>query len=153
VTGLNSPRWTDQELLSELSKALHEPPLDENIIRAAQAAFTWRTVDAELEILSLSEGLEYAGAQVRGTGPRSPRTFAFHGERLNVQVEVDDTGIVGQLTPPGTGKVTLMTPDGPHATAETDEVGCFTLPPPPSGPVRLDCRLGADHFVTEWATL
>ena len=150
---MNLPRWTDHELLSELSKALEEPPLDENIIRAAQAAFTWRTVDAELEILSLSEGLEHAGAHVRGTGPGSPRTFAFRGERLSVAVEVDDAGIVGQLTPPGPGQVTLATPDGPHATVEADEVGCFTLPPAPSGPVRLDCRLGADHFVTEWATL
>ena len=154
MTGLNSPRWTDDELLSELGRALEEPPLDEKVIRAAQAAFTWRTVDAELEILSLDAGLEHAGAaQVRGTGPGSPRTFAFNGERLSVEVEVDDAGMVGQLTPPGPGQVTLVTPEGPHATVEADEVGCFTLPPAPSGPVRLDCRLGADHFVTEWATL
>jgi len=151
---LSSPRWTDRELLSELNKALEEPPLDENIIRAAQAAFTWRTVDAELEILSLDAGLEHAGtAQVRGTGPGSPRMLAFHGERLSVEVEVDDAGIVGQLTPPGPGQVTLVTPDGPRAATQADEVGCFALPPPPSGPVRLDCRLGDDHFVTEWTNL
>jgi hypothetical protein len=153
VAGLNSPRWTDEELLSELSKALGEPPLDENIIRAAQAALTWRTVDAELELLSLDAGLEHAGAaQVRGTGPGSPRTFAFHGERLSVEVEVDDAGMVGQLTPPGPGQVTLVTPGGPHAATQADEIGCFTLPVPPAGPARLDCRLGDDHFVTEWTT-
>lgn len=150
---MNSPRWTDHELLSELSKALEEPPVDENIIRAAQAAFTWRTVDAELEILSLGAGLEHAGAaQVRSTGPGSPRTFAFHGDRLGVEVEVNGAGIVGQLTPPGPGQVTLVTPDGPHAATQADEVGCFALPPPPPGPVRLDCQLGTDHFVTEWTT-
>ena len=151
---MNSPRWTDDELLSELGRALEEPPLDENIIRAAQAAFTWRTVDAELEILSLEAGLEHAGAaQVRGTGPGSPRMFAFHGERLSVELEIDDAGIVGQLTPPGAGQVTLMTPDGPQATTQTDEIGCFTLPPPPPGPIRLDCRVGTDHVVTEWTTV
>jgi hypothetical protein len=141
-------------VLSELGRALEEPPLDENIIRAAQAAFTWRTVDAELEILSLDAGLEHAGAaQVRSTGPGSPRMFAFHGERLSVELEIDDAGIVGQLTPPGAGQVTLMTPDGPHATTQTDEIGCFTLPPPPPGPIRLDCRVGTDHVVTEWTTV
>ena len=154
VAGVNSPRWTDEELLSELGKALKEPPLDENIIRAAQAAFTWRTVDAELELLSLDAGLEHAGAaQVRGAGPGSPRTFAFHGERLSVEVEVDDAGMVGQLIPPGSGQITLVTPGGAQAATQADEVGCFSLPVPPSGPARLDCRLGADHFVTEWATL
>jgi hypothetical protein len=151
---LNSPRWTDYELLSELGGALEEPPLDENIIRAAQAAFTWRTVDAELEILSLDAGLEHAGAaQVRGTGPGSPRIFAFHGGRLSVELEIDDAGIVGQLTPPEPGQVTLMTPDGQQATAQTDEIGCFTLPPPPPGPIRLDCRVGTGHVVTEWMTV
>ena len=150
---MNSPRWTDHELLSELSKALEEPPLDENIIRAAQAAFTWRTVDAELEILSLDAGLEHAGAaQVRGTGPGAPRTFAFHSERLSVEVEVDDAGIVGQLTPPGPGQVTLVTPGGSQAATQADEIGCFTLPVPPRCPARLDCQLGDDHFVTEWTT-
>jgi hypothetical protein len=153
VTGLNSPRWTDDELLSELGKALDEPPVDENIIRAAQAAFTWRTVDAELEMLSLDTGLVQAGAApVRGAGPGSPQTFTFHGERLSVEVEIDDAGIVGQLIPPGPGQVTMVTPGGPNATTQADEVGCFTLPTPPSGPVRLDCLLGADHFVTEWTT-
>jgi hypothetical protein len=152
VAGLNSPRWTDGELLSELSKALEEP-LDENIVRAAQAALTWRTVDAELEILSLDAGLEHAdAAQVRGGGPGAPRTFAFHGERLSVEVEADDAGIVGQLTPPGPGQVTLVTPDGPQAATQADEIGCFSLPVPPAGPARLDCRLGGDHFVTEWTT-
>jgi hypothetical protein len=151
---LNSPRWTDDELLSELSNALEEPPLDENIIRAAQAAFTWRTVDAELELLSLDADLAGAGAaQVRDAGAGSPRTFTFHSERLSVEVEVDDAGIVGQLTPPGPGQITLMTPDGRQETTEADEVGCFAFPPPPSGPVRLDCQLGTDHFITEWVTL
>jgi hypothetical protein len=156
---MNSPRWTDNELLSELSKALEpppleEPPVDESIIRAAQAAFTWRTVDAELEMLSLDAGLVQAdAAQVRGTGPGSPRTFTFHGERLSVEMEIDDAGIVGQLVPPGPGRVTMVTPGGPQATTQADDVGCFALPPPPSGPVRLDCLVGADHFVTEWTAL
>jgi len=46
VISVNSPRWTDDELLRELRSALREPPVDERYIRAAQAAFTWRTVDA-----------------------------------------------------------------------------------------------------------
>ncbi len=149
-----SPEWTDDELLQELRAAWGEEPVAESVIRAAQAAFTWRTVDAELELLSLdtSDALT-AGAPVRGDGPGEQRIFAFRGERLSVEIEIDGAGIVGQLTPPQPGQVTLVTAEGPQATAAADEIGCFTFPPPAPGPVRLDCRLGADHFVTEWVTV
>ena len=121
-----SPEWTDDELLQELRAALQEEPVAESVIRAAQAAFTWRTVDAELELLSLdtSDALA-AGALVRGDGPGEQRTFAFRGVRLSVEIEIDEDGIVGQLTPPGPARVTLLTADGPQAATEADEVGCF----------------------------
>ncbi|HEY1346297.1 MAG TPA: hypothetical protein VGF54_15025, partial [Streptosporangiaceae bacterium] len=136
-----SPGWTDDELLQELRSALQEEPVAESVIRAAQAAFTWRTVDAELELLSLDAADELAaGALVRG-GPGEQRSFAFHGERLSVEIEVDGAGIVGQLTPPQPGRVTLVTAEGPQATAQADEIGCFTFPPPAPGPLRLDCQL------------
>jgi hypothetical protein len=150
---LSSPHWTDDELLRELRAALQEPPVDEKYIRAAQAAFTWRTVDAELEILSLEAELGVSGtAGVRGSGRATPRMFAFHGEHLSVEIEIDDDGIVGQLTPPGPARVTLVTTDGPQAAADADEVGCFTLPPPRPGPMRLNCQRGHERFLTEWTS-
>lgn len=145
---MSSPHWTDDELLRELRDALQEPPVDERHIRAAQAAFTWRTVDADLEILGLETDLAPA-AEVRGSSA-APRTFTFHGERLSVEIEIDGDGVVGQLTPPGPARVTLLTADGPQAATDADEVGCFSLPPPPPGPMRLDCQRGADRFLTEW---
>jgi hypothetical protein len=154
VASVCSPGWTDDELLQELRAALQEEPVAESVIRAAQAAFTWRTVDAELELLSLdaSDALA-AGALVRGDEPGAQRTFAFHGERLSVEIEIDVAGIVGQLTPAQPGQVMLVTAEGPQATAQADEMGCFTFPPPTPGPLRLDCRVGTDHFATEWVTI
>jgi hypothetical protein len=148
-----SPEWTDDELLQELRSALQEEPVAESVIRAAQAAFTWRTVDAELELLSLEAGDELAAAALVRGGAGAQGSFAFHGERLIVEIEIDGAGIVGQLTPPQPGQVTLVSAEGPQATAQADEVGCFTFPPPAPGPLRLDCRLGADRFVTEWVTI
>jgi hypothetical protein len=46
----------------------------------------------------------------------------------------------------------LVTPDGPQAAADADEVGYFTLPLPPPGPMRLDCQRGSERFLTEWTT-
>ena len=127
--------------------------MDERLIRAAQAAFTWRTVDADLEILSLEAELTVSDtALVRDAGQGSTRVFTFQGERLTVEIEIDDDGIVGQLTPPGPARVTLVTPDGPHTAVDADEVGCFSLPAPPSGPMRLDCQRGSERFLTEWTS-
>ncbi len=127
--------------------------MDEKLIRAAQAAFTWRTVDADLEILSLESELAVSdSALVRDAGHGAPRVFTFQGERLSVEIEIDDDGIVGQLTPPGPARVTLVTADGPQAAADADEVGCFSLPAPPPGPMRLDCQRGSERFLTEWTT-
>jgi hypothetical protein len=150
---MNSP-WTDDELLHELAVALREEPVDDNIVRAAQGAFAWRTVDADLILLELdSDAAAAAGAPVRAGGSAAPRTLAFHGEQLSVEVEIDEAGIVGQLTPPQPGRVTLLTAAGPGASTEADEVGCFAFPPPVSGPIRLDCRVDDDHFVTQWVTV
>ena len=160
---MNLPRWSDDELLRELRDALQELPPDQSVIRAAQAALAWRTVDADLELLSLDAGYGLtddeltddeltAGALVRGGSPGALRTLVFHGERLSVEVEIDEDGIAGQLIPPQPGQVTVVTADGFRATTQADEVGCFALPMPGSGPLRLDCRLGADHFITEWVT-
>jgi hypothetical protein len=154
VTSVSSPRWSDDELFEELHAALREEQVDESLIRAAEAVFTWRAVDAELELLYLDadSGLA-ADALMRDSGALAPRSLVFHGERLSVEIEIDQAGIIGQLTPPHPGQVTLLTADGPHATTQTDELGCFAFPAPLPGQLRLGCRLGADRFVTEWVTV
>ena len=150
---MKSRWWTDDDLLAELGAALREEQVEEGIVRAGLAAFAWRTVDADLEIIGPDAASALAGTgQVRSGQPGSPRTLFFHGERVSVDMEIDDAGLMGQLTPSGPGQVTLITADGPQATVLTDEVGGFTLPPPGCGPIRLECTLGADHFLTEWTT-
>ena len=148
---MSSLRWTDEDLLRELGGALREAPVDGSITAAAEAAFGWRTADEELELLMLEAetSLGTLAGAVRGAGPAAPRTLTFRGEQLSVEIEIDDNGIVGQLIPPQPGQVTLVTSDGPHAAAQADEVGCFTLPLPPPGPMRLDCELNGNRFVTE----
>jgi hypothetical protein len=154
VSSVNLPGWSDDEVLRELRAALQEAPVDESVIRAAQGAFAWRTVNADLELLSLEEGFTLTNdALVRGGGPGAVRTLVFHGEWLSVEVEIDEIGIVGRLTPPQPGEVTLVTADGPQATTQADDVGCFTFPLPASGPLRLDCKVSAERFITEWVTV
>ena len=60
--------WTDddEELWRELRTAVHESDaVDPRHVAAARAAFSWRTVDAEL--LRLSDAVESDAALVRGS--------------------------------------------------------------------------------------
>jgi len=155
VDGMPSPNWSnDDELMRDVGQALRTEPVEERILVAARAAFTWRTMDAELDLIGVlyDSHLDEA-ALVRGNSPGAPRTLVFHGDDLGVEIEVSDTGIEGQLIPPGPGEVSLLTADGTHATVTADEVGCFTFPAPPRGPIRLDCALESHRFVTEWITI
>ncbi|MEP7023591.1 MAG: hypothetical protein ABJB47_07205 [Actinomycetota bacterium] len=138
--------------MHELRGALREAPVEASIIRAAQEAYAWLDADAELELLTLQAQPATVAAAVRSGAPGAPRLLTFSGERLSVEIEIDDNGIVGQLIPPQAAQITLVTAAGPQASAEADEVGCFTLPMPAPGPLRLDCQLNGDRFVTEWAT-
>jgi len=161
MTSVSSLRWTDDELLAELRDALRDELADDNVLRAAREAFSWQLADAEIELLTLATdyGIEsgrgpgaHADAVAAVRGASGPQPLVFHSERMSVQIEIDETGIVGQLIPAQPGQITLITADGPQATTEADEVGCFSLPTPGSGPFRLDCQLADRRFVTEWAT-
>ena len=150
---MSSRQWNDDELLRELAAALAESAVPETVLAAGRTAFTWRTVDTDIELLGLADSSALAGsASVRGCPPGAPRALAFHGDRMSVEIEIDEAGIIGQLTPAGPGDVTLTTAGGQQAVTRADEVGCFSFPPSPPGPLRLECAVGEDRFITDWVT-
>jgi hypothetical protein len=150
-----TPNWNDDdELIRDFSMALRAPAVDERILAGARMAFAWRTVDADLALAQILYDSYLSDAVgVRGDGPQSPRTLAFQGDQFGVEIELADTGIEGQLIPPQAGTVQLMTAEGTFATAIADEVGCFSLPSPPRGAMRLNCSTDAGRFTTEWVTI
>ncbi len=151
-----SPNWNDDdELMRDLRAALAEPPVEEHVLAAARAAYAWRTVDTDLELIGLlyDSHLDDQVSSVREHPAESSRTLAFHGERVGVEIELHETGIEGQLIPAQPGLVTLVTADGPFVAVPADQVGCFSFPVPPGGPIRLECSTDAGRFVTVWITV
>lgn len=155
---MSAQRWDDDDrLLQDLAEALASPgAVSQRALESARAAWAWRSIDAELELASLRDDSADDPADavlVRDMSPDAPRTIAFHGEHLSVEFEVTAAGLVGQLIPPQSGQIALSTPSGEHAETTADEAGCFLLPPPPPGPVRLTCRTGGASVVTDWVTV
>ena|SRR5690349_10449264 len=150
---MTEPRWEDEEqVLADLGAALRAPgAVSEELVEAGRQAATWRTVDEELAALAYDSALD-ADLLVRARSAGTVRTLVFDGDGLSVQVEVAGGELVGQLTPPQTGQVTLSTPAGSYDQTSADEIGCFLLGQP-RGPVRLRCQTEQAVLVTDWVCL
>jgi hypothetical protein len=142
----------DQRLVQDLRAAIHRVGAPTaRMIAAAQAAYSWRTLDAELAALT-HDSLTDESAGVRsGSGP--PRTLVFESVHESVELEQTEDGLVGQLVPPTDGEVTLLGPDGELGYASVDELGCFSFDLAPHGLVRLRCRTSSGVMITEWISL
>lgn len=145
--------WDDDErLLAELRAAVQQAGAPTpGMAAGAEAAFAWRTVDAELAVLS-EEAAAAESALVRGTST-APRVLEFSAAELSVELERTGSGVVGQLVPPTPARVTLVGRGGELGRAEADELGCFVLDHPAGELVRVRCETPSAAVVTEWFRL
>lgn len=153
---MTSARWDDDEqLLADLADAVQPAPdVPEHLLRSAQAALTWRTIDEELALATLQfDSALHETVGVRGAGDEAVRTLAFTWDELSMEIEVGKDGVIGQLIPAIAAEVALATQQGDYAAATADEVGSFVLPRPAAGPVRLVCRHGESSLTTPWLVL
>lgn len=153
MSAVPEPWEDDERLLRALQLAVRDAaPPPHRVVEAAKAVYTWRTVDADLAALAYDSAMDELAGQVRSSGP--VRTLSFSADDVHVEVEVGDDGLVGQLVPPGAGRIELWTAEGQVAAVTADELGCFCISPRPSGPVTLRCRLDSGVVIaTEWLPL
>ena len=141
----------DDLLAAELALVLRaHDPMPASVAESARGAFLWRTVDADLAVLTIDSLLE-ATAGVRGSGDRQ-LTFEAHDVSLEVDVVDGGRRVIGQVVPPQPGNVEL---EGAHvrSSARADGLGQFTFSAW-NGPVRLRFRPSSGGaIVTDWITL
>lgn len=141
----------DRELLAELRRlAGAVDPVPTEAVAAARSAIAWRTMDAELALLTadtVAEGL----VGVRAT--HTPVLLAFESDALTVEIEVLEVGVrrrlLGQLAPAGPGHVEVHH-RGAVMTVDVDEAGRFTVDDIAPGPVSLRCSVGESVVETDW---
>jgi hypothetical protein len=151
---VTSQQWADDRLMAALGEAVRAardvPP---EFTEAGKAAYTWRTVDAELAALTFDSAVEAAAPALRAE-EASPRFLTFAGAELTIELEIGPDSIVGQIVPSQAGHVDTCPASGAAATAELDEIGCFIIRPLPASPFRLHCHTATGVSVlTTWITL
>ena len=144
---------SDEDLLAELRAALGPAQAPPEVLEAARAVYTWRTVDSELAALSFdSAAAAAAPAGVRGVA--ALRTLSFRGREVAVEVGVQPDALMGQVAPPSVRSVEVHTVSGEVLTADLDDLGCFSVQPVPTQRFRLVCTTaGGERVVTDWVTL
>ena len=151
-----SNKMNDDQLIARLADALDAvDPVPEHVLDAAKAAYTWRTIDAELAALVFDSAAEDL-IGIRSADTTRQLTFSTPGVEIELIVLSDTTRrIVGQLVPPQRAEIVLHHETG-ERTVESDTLGRFTIDDVPAGSVRLTCRLEGDDgsvVQTEWTII
>lgn len=147
----DAPSAADDELLGLVGQALAAfDPVPDHVLEGARAAFTWRTIDAELAELVFDSSRELAGVRAE----EANRQVTFQAPGVEIEVMLIENGtrrLVGQLVPPSSKRIELVGADN-VLTTEADRLGRFTFDDVAPGPVRLVVLDGdgARIVQTEW---
>ncbi|MDQ1535675.1 MAG: hypothetical protein QOE58_68 [Actinomycetota bacterium] len=143
----------DERMMTLVRDALtSDGKVPPEVLAAAYATFTWRTIDGELAALtydSTTEEPALSGARSQQAGLRA---MTFVSDSITIEVEVASTSLLGQLVPAQAGEVFLSLQDGTRTPVPVDEFGCFTVDPIPEGRFRLHVA-GEPAVTTDWIEL
>ncbi len=150
----------DDALVQGLRDALEVEPVPPEVAAAAKAAFTWRTIDAELAALAYDSLDDVALVAVRGG--EGPRALSFEAGEAVIELEVESTGSVhrleGQVAPTQVERLELQRVDADEAVAlPVDDFGRFRADRLAAGWFRLRCHFlaeaGGATLMTEWVLI
>ena len=124
-------------------------PMPAELRQIAVEAFALHDLDAriaELTFDSVTDAIPVRGAV------DVPRMLTFHAGEVTVDVELSGQGLMGQVLPPQSARIEVLS--GPRAASPlaTDAMGRFTHAAPPAGPFALRLRTGDSVVVTDWLT-
>jgi hypothetical protein len=147
--------WDDEELLARLREALRDrEAVPAEFVEAGKSVFAWHNIDAELAQLTYDSSRDSDYEPAMRAEDASIRALTFTSAHLTIELEVTEESLLGQIIPAQAGMITIQPRDGAETTVSSDEIGCFSIRPIPSGAFRLYCRtaVGIDAL-TGWITL
>lgn len=147
----------EERLADELRRLFQEEtPLPPNLREAAKAVFTWRTVDAEIASLVLDSLSPHAqDAVLVRSAEFQARLLVLEASDLTIEIQVlpqgDRRRLLGQLTPPQPGEITVEHADE-VSNGHADELGRFLIEGAAPGLMRISVRSASGRrlVVSRW---
>lgn len=144
----------DDVLMRVLAQALRETqPLAEGVAARGKSAFTWRTIDDDLQLAELMFDSAQEADPSYTRADVEHRVLVFTAALRSVEIELLSDRVVGQFLPPSAGEVEIEGDGGVLATVPVDELGFFVLEPVPTGAVRFRCTTPSTRLITDWVHL
>lgn len=145
---------SDEQLLAAVGLMLdHDDPVPGHMVEAAMAAFTWRTVDAELFDLLFDSAQDGRLATVRAADqPARMLTLASPAYTLEIEVEPGQTVTVRGMVTPATGCSIELESASCKLSSDVSPDGMFEFQLTAAEPFRLtivDATSGL-RTVTPW---
>ncbi|MEU5040003.1 hypothetical protein [Streptomyces griseorubiginosus] len=125
-------------------------PVPTALRQIAVEAFALHDLDSRIAELSFDSVVD--ALPVRGAAA-APRMLTFHAGEVTVDVELTAQGLMGQVLPPRTARIEVLSGPRPGAPLTTDDMGRFTCEVPPTGPFALRLRTDGEVIVTDWLTV
>jgi hypothetical protein len=146
---------SDDGLLASLGAAARAlDPVPAGVAQAAKAAFTWRTIDAELAAL-VYDSAEQGLVGVRGAPARRSLSFEYADVVVDMELDEGERTLTGQVAPRAVDWIELhQAGSGIPVRVDADELGRFRMTGVRPGPFRLLCRFAASTpfpmLLTDW---
>jgi hypothetical protein len=125
-------------------------PVPPGLRQIAVEAFALHDLDSRIAELTFDSVVD--AIPVRGAAG-APRMLTFHAGEVTVDVELTPQGLMGQVLPPRSARIEVLS--GPQAGVPltTDDMGRFTSETSPTGPFALRLRTGGQVIVTDWLSV
>lgn len=149
MTAMDARHWDDDSVLADLRAATDFAGPTDRTVEAGVAAFTWRTIDEELDRAGLVFDSQLAGT-TRAVVDDSAQVLVFEGDAITVEIEVNPGHITGQVVPATAGTIEVQTPEGVAARTSIEDFGSFRVEVRTRGPMRLRVHALAGSVVTDW---
>ena len=145
----------DEDLLAALREAVSaRRAVPDEFVEAGKSAFAWRSIDAELAQLTYDSTYSPDLSGLMRAEPASIRALTFTSTRAQLELEVVESSLLGQILPVQEARIEVQAHDDAEQAISADETGCFSIHPIPRGPFRLRCRLAdGNDILTSWITL
>jgi hypothetical protein len=148
--------WSDDDrlaaVLGDAIRAARAVPRE--FVESGKAEYTWRSIDAELLVLTYDSAFDEAGTPAARARHACLRFLTFASAELTIELEIISDAVLGQIMPPRPGHMEGRSVSGDAVISPIDEAGCFVMRPIPSSPFRLHCQTeDGVNVLTSWISL